>query len=212
MATIKSLSPDGTVHLIDGTRLPDVDDVLLCTGYSYDLSFLSENSGLSVSSDGRYISGLVSHCVSLSQPTLSLVGVPYNVLPFPLFEDQALFHSRVLSGVVSLPALQRLRDLEVSEERAIGAPKKYMHKLMDRQWEYRRRLASLGGFKLPEPVRIEIYNESRAARRRDIRNYRDRVYKVYGEGPSEWGVFEDGEDVAGKYELDSFVSSAPGHP
>lgn len=200
--TIHQLSADGTVTFSDGHKHCNIDDVLLCTGYVYDLSFLhGENPGLSVSNDGRLIEGLVSHCVALNNPTLCMIGVPYNVLPFPMFEDQALFYAAVLKGHITKSQLDKLHKLELEENRILDLPHKYLHKLMDRQWEYRRRMASLAGFDPPSNALIEIYNDSRAARRRDIRNYRERVYKLFGNGPGQWCVFEDGEDVAGKYDL-----------
>lgn len=212
VANIKSLSSDGTVHLMDGKKIRNVDDVLLCTGFVYDLSFLHPSSGLSVEADGRYVKGLVSHCIAKKKPTLSMIGVPYNVLPFPMFEDQALFHAAVLSGRVSAAALDKLYELELAEEKQLAHPRKYRHKLMDRQWEYRRRMADLAGFSTPSLARTEIYNDSRAARRRDIRNYRGRVYKMFGEGSGDWVVHEEGEEVSGKYDFDASYVTAPMHP
>lgn len=209
VACIESLFGDGSIRLQDGTKIEDIDDVLLCTGYLYDLSFLDPTSGVCVELDGRVINGLVSHCVGLEMPTLSLIGVPVNVLPFPMFEDQARFAVAVLSGVVSREELRKLHSTEHDEYEVLGQNRKYWHKLMDRQWECRRVQASLARFPSPAMNIIEIYNDSRAARRRSIRTYRERVYKIHGK---EWRVYYNGEDVTGKFELNTCPLEIPMHP
>ncbi|KAL6782862.1 hypothetical protein ACKKBG_A08405 [Auxenochlorella protothecoides x Auxenochlorella symbiontica] len=40
VSCISALHPDGSVELADGTLLPNIDTVLLCTGYSYTYPFL----------------------------------------------------------------------------------------------------------------------------------------------------------------------------
>ncbi len=209
VAAINSLTADGSVLLTDGSTIPDVDDVLLCTGYTYTLPFLDPEIGIRSSADSRCIYGLVEHCVSLKMPTLSVIGIPWKIVPFPLFEDQSSFAVAVLSGEVSLEKLYALHQRELEEAALLGSETKYVHCLDDRQWEYRRRLADLTKRPMPSSSTIEIYNDSRAARLIDARHYRERQYKVYGGGPGEWQVFENGEDVTGRYDPDPYSASRP---
>ena len=43
-------------------------------------------------------------------PTLSIIGLPWKVVPFPEFEVQAKWIARVLSKRVSLPSQQAMQD------------------------------------------------------------------------------------------------------
>lgn len=206
LPTIASLSADGSVTFADGTTIDDVDDVLLCTGYRYDFPFLDPDSGVHVEPDGRVVQGLVAHCIGFKKPTLSVIGVPGDIAPFPMFEDQATFVVGVLSGAISRQTLHELYMDEREEYETLGQDRKYFHKLMQRQWEYRRFITSHANIPEPSPALIEIYSDSQEARLRDARNFRERKYKMFGDGTGEWRVFLNGEDVTGKEDHESCIS------
>lgn len=210
VANVESLSSDGSVRLEDGSTIDDIDDILLCTGYRFDFPFLDPASGVKVTEDGRVVDGLVSHCLALKMPTLFLIGVPIQVVPFPLFEDQAKFFCSVLKGAVTMDTLRKLHQSESEEFKIMGYQRKYLHKLGDRQWEYRRVQASLSRFPSPSMNVIEMYNDCRAARNRSVRTFRDRQYQV---SDGTWRVFCNGEEVTGKFEMTepfSTVTIIPG--
>lgn len=115
-ANVVELHADGCATLADGTRLPGVDTVMYCTGYDYSFPFLPQGQG-SASRGSGCSSGDV--CVSVQDnrvgplyqhvfppaaaPTLSFVGLPWKVVPFPQFELQARWIARVLAGAAQLP-------------------------------------------------------------------------------------------------------------
>lgn len=198
VSLLQSVCGDGSVLLADGTRIANIDDVLLCTGYIYTYPFLDGESGVRVGREGRALHGLVSYCIALKLPTLSFVGLPCKVIPFPMFEDQALFIASVLSGEVDYGKLQEINRIEEKDARTLQIERSSGYYLEDRQWEYRRKLASLSHGPMPTPSTIEVYCDSRAARKNSPHTFREREYEIFGDGPGEWRVFEHGEDITGR--------------
>ena len=61
------------------------------------------------------VSPVYRHIFPLSTaPTLSIIGLPWKVVPFPEFEVQAKWIARVLSKRVGLPSMQSMQN-EVEE-------------------------------------------------------------------------------------------------
>jgi hypothetical protein len=200
VAPVVRCLPDSSLVLANGDVISNVDELLLCTGYSYSLPFLTEESGLQVTRDGRVIRGLFMQCVSAAHPTLSVIGMVYKVLPFPLFEDQVAFATGLLLARVPFDITPETIDKLCNNERNQRdptEPEKYLHCLNDTQWDYRRTLAGWVGRKLPSEVVKEIYNDSRAARAANPLTYRDREYAALGDRPGEWVVTADGRDITG---------------
>jgi hypothetical protein len=191
---------DSSVVLENGDIIPNVDELLLCTGYSYSLPFVAEECGLRVTEDTRAINGLFMHCLSAVHPTLAVIGMVFKVVPFPLFEDQAAFVAALLQAQVPFDVSQETISKLCSAEkkgRDPSAPEKYLHCLNDRQWDYRRTLAGWSGRRMPSDCVKEIYNDSRTARANNPVTYRNREYKVLGDGPGQWRVIMGGNDVTG---------------
>ncbi|KAL3701103.1 hypothetical protein R1sor_019125 [Riccia sorocarpa] len=93
---------DGTVKFQDG-KSTKADVIMQCTGYLYDFQFLDTQGLISVE-DGR-VAPLYKHVfVPALAPSLSFVGLPSKILPFPLFQAQAKWIAKVLTGKVKLPS------------------------------------------------------------------------------------------------------------
>lgn len=200
VALVTKCHDSGAVELEDGQIIESVDEILMCTGYIYTFPFLSESSGITVTDDGRAINGLFMHCVSAKHVTLSILGVVYKVLPFPLFEDQIAFIAALLTGRVPYQVCRETIDellLREMSRRDPKKPQKHLHSLDNEQWEYRRILDSWSGRSFPASSAKEMYEDSKAARFCDHLHYRNREYQVFGEGPGEIRVFLYGEDVTG---------------
>lgn len=90
-----------TVHFVDGTSVSDVDEILFGTGYSWSLPFLP-----SVPIRNNRIPGLYQHIVYRDDASLLFVGAVGAGLTFKVFEWQAVFAARILSGRTSLPPYQ----------------------------------------------------------------------------------------------------------
>ncbi|KAK6523868.1 hypothetical protein TWF281_001834 [Arthrobotrys megalospora] len=109
--TIEKFVPDDrTVVFSDGTTEKDIDVILFCTGYLHSLPFLEESTEPSerMVTDGFYIHRLYQHIFYIPHPTLSIVGLPTKVIPFPFVETQAAVVAGVYSGRLSLPSEENM--------------------------------------------------------------------------------------------------------
>ena len=178
----------GFVRFSDGTEA-HVDIIVWCTGYAYDYPFLSLNSYTddadeydgSTSSeslttvrviDKKKVSNLYQQIFSISHPTLSFIGLPYSVVPFPLFRCQANWISSVYSGKQKLPNVDdQLSWLKMKEEEILlkypdneeFAIEKY-HFLGEAQWPYCEFLIKSAGVDVEEQLKNlavtkEIFND-----------------------------------------------------
>lgn len=200
VARVLRLTASGDAVLQDGSVVPDLDDVLLCTGYAYTYPFLKPGvGGVSIAGDGRSVRGLTAHLYAREDHTLAFMGLVWKVIPFPLFEDQAAFLAAMWGGRVAPHRLAALERAENEDwELALTGETRFLHRLGARQWEYRRRLASAAGTPMPKMSNIEVHRDASAARARDLKTYREREYVILGPGPGEWHVLEDNMDVTGR--------------
>jgi siroheme synthase (precorrin-2 oxidase/ferrochelatase) len=111
MPAIDHVDENGAVVFADGTAVPDIDVIIWCTGYLYDLSFLhianhwespataTASGGLSSGGaadstpvvaveEGKRVRPLYQQLFHVEDPTLVFAGLPFRVVPFPLFYFQ----------------------------------------------------------------------------------------------------------------------------
>ena len=129
-----------------------------CTGYLYDFPFFSEeilaterqgeSNAYQLSCNGRRLRGLYEHLFSAVDPSLSFTGIPYAIVPFPLFYVQARWIAAVLSGLHQLPSLEERQKWTIERERTLEATGRntdsLYHNFNEEQWEYDRRIAAYG--------------------------------------------------------------------
>lgn len=165
----------GRLWLSDGTTEAGIDALVLCTGYHYAFPFLDPAAGLLGGAPDR-VAPLYLDLVSVHAETLAFVGLPFLVIPFPLFEHQARLWARVLSGRVGLPsAAERLREVERREARfeASGVPARHRLRYGPLQFPYCEKLAELAGDAPPPAWRLPLYAAASQARMVDPVGYRD---------------------------------------
>jgi len=146
---------------------PDV--LIFCTGYEYDFPFLNNGSTSSSSSSsssnnlihqarGKSVSPLYQQLWHARYPNIAFLGLPFSVLPFPLFELQAeAVVSQLLNcAAIPLPPLrERLRIIAEEDSQCSGQPPqdgitsntriKDTHYLGKHQWNYCRNMAEISG-------------------------------------------------------------------
>jgi len=105
---------DRTVVFEDGSTESDVDVILFCTGYLHSFPYLQETDKLEdkMVTDGFFVHRLFQHVFFIPDPTLSLVGLPTKVIPFPFTECQAGVIAGVYSGRLKLPSETEMRKWE----------------------------------------------------------------------------------------------------
>jgi cation diffusion facilitator CzcD-associated flavoprotein CzcO len=126
-AAIANVQPDGALSLQDGTAVPPVDALVLCTGYRYDFPFLADNL---IRVEDNWVQPLWQDLLHARHTTLAFIGIPFKVVPFPLFEVQARWFARLLDGHVRLPnEAERLADTErhIAHLRATGVRQRHFH-------------------------------------------------------------------------------------
>lgn len=137
---------DCSVTFVDGTTIEHVDIVMYATGYSYHFPFARNIDGMPTVDDNR-LCALYKHVFPPAlAPSLSFVGVPWKVVPFPQFELQAKWVGNCLLGYSKLPSAEEMQqevDEWFKELDRQGIQKRYTHRMdPDSQGDYNEWLAS----------------------------------------------------------------------
>jgi thioredoxin reductase len=78
-----------------------IDSFIYATGYHYDYPFITQKEIISV--DDNYISPLYNQISPPDYQRIGFIGIPFLIIPFPLFEIQARWFAQVLIQNVELP-------------------------------------------------------------------------------------------------------------
>jgi len=168
-------SLDGSVEFEDGSITPAIDVCLYCTGYRYEFPFL-QNAGI-ITVDDNCVAPLYEHCIAANAPSLSFIGLPWKVVPFPMFEIQSSWVARMLSGAVPAPTLAEMENfvsaLELTLEPQGQVPRRHAHCFGDKQWEYNDRIARMAGVERLKSWRERMYVATGKNKRANPETYRD---------------------------------------
>ncbi len=129
----------------DGSTVAGVDVIIFCTGFRYHFPFLSPGVSC-VSGSGRRVNNLYEQLFNVDDPTLSFIGLPFSVVPFPLFYMQALAVASFITGGLQLPDLDGRRSWLQQWESALAGSSclndSNYHHAGAHQWSYMRRLVT----------------------------------------------------------------------
>ncbi|KAL3699201.1 hypothetical protein R1sor_017223 [Riccia sorocarpa] len=163
----------GTVKFEDG-KTAKAESIIQCTGYFYSFPFLDAQGLISVE-DGR-VAPLYKHLfVPSLGPSLSFVGLPSKVVPFPLFQAQMKWIAKLLSGKLTLPPpTVMMAEVEkfYQDIEAKGIPRYQTLKIGIHSYEYVDWLLEQCGEEPAESWRKEIYLTT-GVNRRLRPDYRD---------------------------------------
>lgn len=131
----------------------DVDVIILCSGYDYSFPFITNKSNLDFTAPigERRVQPLYLQLWHAHHPSLSFIGLPHSVVPFPFCEIQANAVVSQWTGKVGSIPLPQLTDRIAAAERDAnsGGPKGLRivdtHELGSAQWNYCTRLAKISG-------------------------------------------------------------------
>ncbi|MCD7470141.1 Flavin-containing monooxygenase FMO GS-OX1 [Datura stramonium] len=170
---IDAVGIDGGVNFQDGSKVY-ADIILHCTGYKYHFPFLETNGIVTV--DDNRVGPLYKHIFPLNfAPSLSFVGLPWKLVPFPRCELQSKWIAGVLSGRISLLSKEdMIADIDAfySSLDASCIPKRYTHN-MDFQLDYEDWLAAECGSPPPEKWRKQMFFIARDKLKTQPERYRD---------------------------------------
>ena len=150
------------VVLTDGQRIEGVDAILFCTGYHYRFPFLAPGV---VDVRNNRVRGLYRQLLAIDRPTLALIGLPFRIVPFPLFQRQARWFAFLLARRFALPARAELRREHAREIRALrhaGVAERHFHRLDGDQFDYLDGLARQCGDALLPAWYRELWCQHRA--------------------------------------------------
>ena len=171
---VKRFESDGSVVFEDDTVAADCDVCVFCTGYKYRFEFLPTDL---VSVEDNHVAPLYEHCISANAPSMSFVGLPWKVVPFPMFELQSEWIARMLSGVVPMPTREECArgaaELEAKLEPHGEIPRRHAHLFGDAQFAYNDRIASLAGVEAHASWRARMYKATGQNKRAHPETYRD---------------------------------------
>ena len=135
----------GSVTLVDGTVLNDIDRVVICTGYLFTLPFLLDLHDDSITpehandtvviTDGTQMHNLHKDIFYIPDPTLAFVGIPFYTATFSFFEFQAIAVAAVCSGRAWVPSEQEMRTEYAERVRRKGSGRA-LHNLKGVSVEY----------------------------------------------------------------------------
>lgn len=176
----RRITPEGRLAFADGSVSEPVDTFMFCTGYEYDFPFLAPD--IVRVSDNR-VHPLYQQLISPDYPTLGFIGIPFLIIPFPLFEIQSKWFAALLGGAVQLPAasdMHRQIDDEHEQRSRDGVLERHAHKLGDEQTAYYNLLAAQCG-EPPLPDWFgEVASSAQRARFESPENFREAVFPAPG--------------------------------
>jgi len=131
------------------------------------------------------VKGLYRQIVAVEDPSLAFIGLPFRIVPFPVFQRQARWLARSLAGRFPLPSLAERRRThcdEIARLRDAGVAERHFHRLEDEQMDYMNRLAQQCGDRSVPDWFVALWREHNANARRHPKDYRDR--RLQGRGPT----------------------------
>lgn len=134
---VKYSDENGNVFFEDGSSTI-ADSIIHCTGYSYYFPFLDTNGMVTI--DDNHVGPLYEHIFPpLLAPSLSFVGIPKKVIPFPFFELQSKWIASILARKAVLPSrmdmMKSVKELHDYQE-MIGLPKRSAHDIGENYQHY----------------------------------------------------------------------------
>ena len=166
--------------VFEGGEVAEVDAIIFCTGYLYDMPFLDESCGISVQ-NGR-VFPLYKQVFNAYYPSMSFIGLACVVCPFQLFSLQAQWIVNFLSGEVDLPASnEMLQDYhnELDSRKTAGIEERHFHRFASgMQWDYYNTISSLGKVEPVKGVVKKMYQKAASERETNLVHYRETEYIV----------------------------------
>lgn len=173
---ISKVEDDGTVVFEDGQRR-NADVLMFCTGYLYSFPFLSKECGITIN-DSR-VTHLHKHIFNIKYPSMSFIGIPIRLSPFPQFSLQARVIATVLSKKSILPSEEEMlkqEEADYQDKMSQGLKHHYAHFLGPRQWAYNKEMVDLAKCQPLNPIVEKIYDLNINYRTNDVMNYKKMQY------------------------------------
>ena len=93
----------------DEKLLGGIDQILFCTGYHYDFPFLKSTVLPDFDYSDKIVYPLYKQLWYANDPSLIFFGLPFQVVPLPLLEAQAVVAAKTVSGKTVLPEIEDMK-------------------------------------------------------------------------------------------------------
>ncbi|CAO3702153.1 unnamed protein product [Rhizopus stolonifer] len=122
-----------TIEFADGKHVQDVDVVVFATGFLFSYPFLPFQKG-NLIQKGQKVHQLSHYMFYKQNPTLSFLGLPIKVAPFPLMQRQATVVAKYWSNQVPMLPYEELEQ-ETDDKKEIVFS-------MEQEYDYNNRLGA----------------------------------------------------------------------
>ncbi|CAH1637686.1 unnamed protein product [Spodoptera littoralis] len=157
----------------------EIDDVIYCTGFQYDIPFLDESSGLTLSP--KSIVPLYRYMVNINQPSMILMGLIVRACLVVALDAQARYATALVKGNFTLPPHEEMMQewqKRMNAIRSKGLPSSYIHILAEKEDQYYAELSEESGIHRVPPVMFKIRTQDMQAKLDNLYTYRNYVYTV----------------------------------
>jgi len=171
---------NGNITFKKNTQKP-IDTFIYATGYHYNFPFIKQEEIVSV--EDNYVSPLYQQIIPPHHWNIGFIGIPFLIVPFPLFEIQARWFSQVLKKKVILPdademkALVEARELDLKHR---NRKKRLYHQLGEDQIAYLNKLLSDTNEPALSQWFLKLIEECQTVRTEYPSTYRDEKYSNHG--------------------------------
>ncbi|KAJ9595620.1 hypothetical protein L9F63_013196, partial [Diploptera punctata] len=144
------------------------DALIYCTGYKFNFPFLTPECKVRI--EGRRVMPLYKHLIHTELPSICFVGLPFQVLPFPLFHFQIQYFMKTLDGSITLPSKEEMdeeTEKDFQRRLAMDMPPTCAHKM--------------GLKRLPPVVRM-VYDYVADRRKNNLMHYKAESYSLLDQG------------------------------
>lgn len=164
------------LNLNSGVVIEGLDVFIFATGYHYEFPFLEKGI---IDVVDNWVHPLYKELIPPVHPTIAFIGLPYAVIPFPLFEIQAKWFTRMLAERFKFPSQQDMKTW--CDEKATwlkwNKPKqRNFHKKGPELYTEMDQLAKECGVDPQPDWFVPLAEKVRLKRLEDPVSYRDQVY------------------------------------
>ncbi|XP_031632720.1 dimethylaniline monooxygenase [N-oxide-forming] 3-like [Contarinia nasturtii] len=174
---VERITTDGAIFKDKSQQTFDV--IIFATGYGYEYPFLGSDSGIKV--EDNYVSPLYKQVLNIEHPTMAFIGVPVDAAHNQMYDLQARFALKFISGKKKMPTKKAMeKDLEkqMKELQKKGVPKHKTHHLGLEYKNYFDDLASTAGIANVPKVYADILKDGLVQKSEDPAEFRSNVYAV----------------------------------
>lgn len=115
IGVVASYNPDDSITLADGRTIKDIDLVIFCTGYLYDVPFLADYQDDITLKNENGFRNLYRGLFYNKDPSLVFIALHKQISPFPFAEAQGVYVARILNNRLKLPSQEERIQAEKDE-------------------------------------------------------------------------------------------------